>query len=87
MFAKFANTLIGPTCALDYRPIDATQLDFEAELGVVIGRPCSRVDVAKAMSHVLGYTVINDVSARNAQFADGHGCAASRSTTSRRSAP
>ena len=47
------------------------QVDYEAELAVVIGRTARRVDVADALDHVLGYTCLNDVSARDLQFGDG----------------
>ena len=47
------------------------QVDYEAELGVVIGRRARRVDEADALDHVLGYTCINDVTARDLQFGDG----------------
>ena len=47
------------------------QVDYEAELAVVIGRTARRVSVADALDHVLGYTCLNDVSARDLQFGDG----------------
>jgi len=71
MFAKFANTIIGPSDAIRFRTEDTSQVDFEAELGVVIGSLCSRVSEESALDYVFGYTVVNDVSARDAQFADG----------------
>ena len=40
-------------------------MDYEAELGVVIGRPCKNVSPQDALSYVLGYTCVNDVSARD----------------------
>jgi len=49
----------------------SSQIDYEAELAVVIGRRCRRVSEAEALSHVFGYTPINDVSARDLQFGDG----------------
>ena len=52
-------------------PPGSTQNDYEAELGVVIGRRAHRIDEAAAMEHVLGYANVNDVSARDFQFADG----------------
>ncbi len=48
-----------------------TQVDYEAELGVVIGRTARNVSDATALDHVLGYTCLNDVSARDLQFGDG----------------
>jgi 2-keto-4-pentenoate hydratase/2-oxohepta-3-ene-1,7-dioic acid hydratase in catechol pathway len=47
------------------------RVDYEAELGVVIGRRARRVPVDRALSHVFGYTVVCDVTARDLQFGDG----------------
>src|SRR5690606_7692093 len=47
------------------------QVDYEAELAVVIGREASRIGDDDPLSYVLGYTCCNDVSARDVQFADG----------------
>ncbi len=70
VFSKF------PTCAVGAnRPIiipkGSTQVDYEAELAVVIGRTAKNVSSTDAMNHVFGYTNFNDVSARDFQFADG----------------
>jgi 2-keto-4-pentenoate hydratase/2-oxohepta-3-ene-1,7-dioic acid hydratase in catechol pathway len=69
-FAKWPNTLIG-----DGEPIRIPSItenvDYEAELGVVVGRRASRVAVDDALDHVAGYVVANDVSARDLQFSDG----------------
>ena len=46
-------------------------MDYEAELGVVIGRPTRNVTIGEALDAVLGYTCLNDVSARDLQFGDG----------------
>lgn len=65
-FNKQTSCLAGP-----YEPIDpgvTDQLDYEVELGVVIGRPAKRVSEADAKNHVFGYFVVNDVSARDWQF-------------------
>jgi len=48
-----------------------THVDFEGELAVVIGRPCKDVPAARVLEVVLGYTVANDVTARDHQSADG----------------
>lgn len=71
LFVKTANTLIGPGDEIRYAKDDSTQVDYEAELAVVIGRRAKRVEEADALDHVFGYTALNDVSARDAQFADG----------------
>lgn len=52
-------------------PPGAGRIDFEGELAVVIGRRAHRVSVADALSHVLGYTCANDVTARELQARDG----------------
>jgi len=63
LFAKFALALTGPHDAIELRPT-AGNVDWEVELGVVIGRPGRDVPVEDALDHVAGYTVINDVSMR-----------------------
>jgi 2-keto-4-pentenoate hydratase/2-oxohepta-3-ene-1,7-dioic acid hydratase in catechol pathway len=70
LFAKWPNTLIANGDPIRI-PAITQQVDYEAELGVVIGRRASRVDVADALDHVRGYVVANDVSARDLQFSDG----------------
>ena len=52
-------------------PSISTQVDFEAELAVIIGRRAKRVSEAEALDHVFGYSLINDVSARDLQYGDG----------------
>lgn len=72
LFAKFATSVTGPYDPIPHPGEDVTaQLDWEAELGVVIGRRCKRVSEEGALDCVAGYTVINDVSARDLQFFDG----------------
>jgi 2-keto-4-pentenoate hydratase/2-oxohepta-3-ene-1,7-dioic acid hydratase in catechol pathway len=71
LFSKTDNTLCAHGATI-HSPSDlTTQTDYEAELAVVIGRPTFRVTEEDALGHVSGYTVANDVSARDAQFADG----------------
>lgn len=66
-FAKFANALVadGATVAL---PASSSKVDFEAEVAFVIGRAAKDVAVAEALDHVAGYTLLNDLSARDLQF-------------------
>lgn len=52
-------------------PAISSQVDYEAELAVVISRRAKRVSEAEALDYVFGYTLINDVSARDLQFGDG----------------
>jgi 2-keto-4-pentenoate hydratase/2-oxohepta-3-ene-1,7-dioic acid hydratase in catechol pathway len=51
-------------------PSISSQVDFEAELAVIIGRRVKRVSEAEALDHVFGYSLINDVSARDLQYGD-----------------
>ncbi|GAA3525475.1 fumarylacetoacetate hydrolase family protein [Aeromicrobium panaciterrae] len=71
LFAKLPNTVIGPGAGIRFDPAVTGQVDWEGELAVVIGKRCWQVDQADALSHIAGYTVANDVSARDLQFADG----------------
>src|SRR6266542_160850 len=70
LFAKWQNALIGPGEPIVIPPI-VTKCDFEAELGVVIGERVRDVSAENALEAVAGYICVNDVSARNLQFADG----------------
>jgi 2,4-didehydro-3-deoxy-L-rhamnonate hydrolase len=70
LFAKWPNTLIGDGDAIVLPP-EAHEVDYEAELGVVIGTTAKRVGEADALDHVAGYICVNDVSARDLQFGDG----------------
>lgn len=71
VFAKFPSALTSPYGNIDLDPALIQQCDYEVELAVVIGRTARRVSEAEALSYVYGYTVANDVSARDHQFADG----------------
>ncbi|MEO7197268.1 MAG: fumarylacetoacetate hydrolase family protein [Solirubrobacterales bacterium] len=66
-FAKFANALV-PDGAPVNLPAASTKLDYEAEVAFVIGRPARDVTLADALGHVAGYTLLNDLSARDLQF-------------------
>jgi len=68
-FAKWANSLIGPADAI-VPPLVTDQVDYEVELAVVIGDRVRHVDAAHALDHVVGVTVLNDVSARDLQLAN-----------------
>jgi acylpyruvate hydrolase len=67
LFPKFASSLTGPYAALDL-PGESAEIDYEGELTVVIGTPGRRISEADAESHILGYTVANDVSMRDYQY-------------------
>jgi 2-keto-4-pentenoate hydratase/2-oxohepta-3-ene-1,7-dioic acid hydratase in catechol pathway len=70
LFAKFTTSVVGHEAVVEWDPALTAAVDLEAELGVVIGRTARRVSEAEALDHVLGYTCVNDVSARDLQFAD-----------------
>jgi 2-keto-4-pentenoate hydratase/2-oxohepta-3-ene-1,7-dioic acid hydratase in catechol pathway len=70
LFAKFNTAVVGPGATVEWDPGLTEAVDLEAELGVVIGRVTRRVREEQALDHVLGYTCVNDVSARDLQHAD-----------------
>lgn len=70
IFNKLANSLSAHLAPI-VLPTISSQIDYEAELAVVIGRRAKRVSEAEALDYVFGYSLINDVSARDLQFGDG----------------
>jgi 2-keto-4-pentenoate hydratase/2-oxohepta-3-ene-1,7-dioic acid hydratase in catechol pathway len=70
IFNKLPNSLSSHNAPI-VLPAISSQVDYEAELAVVIGRRATRVSEADALDYVFGYTLINDVSARDLQFGDG----------------
>jgi len=70
IFSKFSTCVIAPGEPVVIPPT-SHQVDYEAELAVVIGRRAKNVKASRALDYVLGYTAFNDVSARDFQFADG----------------
>ncbi len=66
IFAKFSSTLTGPESQI-ILPINATEVDWEVELGIIIGKPTKNVTVVQATDHIAGYTVVNDISMRDWQ--------------------
>jgi 2-keto-4-pentenoate hydratase/2-oxohepta-3-ene-1,7-dioic acid hydratase in catechol pathway len=70
IFLKPNTAIIGPNVAIQL-PADANPVHHEGELAVVIGRPCKDVPAARAAENILGYTIANDVSARDQQKKDG----------------
>ena len=70
LFAMYANAIIGPEDAIVI-PSVSKQVDYEAELGVVIGQKARQVSREAALDYVAGYTIVHDVSARDLQFSDG----------------
>lgn len=70
IFSKFTTAITSPGAPIVLPP-SSTQVDYEAELAVVIGRRTRKVTVGEARRAVLGYVNFNDVSARDFQFGDG----------------
>ena len=70
VFAKLTGCVTGPGDAIVLPP-DTAEVDYEAELAVVIGRQCRGVSASEALDYVAGYTCLNDVSARDFQRGDG----------------
>lgn len=71
VFVGLPSALCGPDDDV-LLPPEAAQVDWEAELAVVIGAPAYRVPRKRAMEHVAGYTICNDISARDLQFPAEH---------------
>ena len=69
-FLKSSNTICGPGDAITLPP-NSTEVDYEAEFAVVIGKRGKSIQEEKVFEHIAGYTILNDVSARDMQFADG----------------
>ena len=67
LFAKYRNSIVGPGAAIRVPRAAAAQVDYEAELAVIIGRTASRVPVERAADYIAGYACSNDVSARDLQ--------------------
>ncbi|MFT4087031.1 MAG: fumarylacetoacetate hydrolase family protein [Gordonia sp. (in: high G+C Gram-positive bacteria)] len=70
IFLKPNTSIIGPGVPI-VRPPSSQRVDYEGELAIVIGRPCKDVPAARAADAILGYTVANDVTARDQQKSDG----------------
>ena len=66
-FGKYRNSLIGPTSPI-LLPRASNQIDYEGELAVIIGMRCKEVSEQEALQYVAGYTIMNDVSARDLQM-------------------
>jgi 2-keto-4-pentenoate hydratase/2-oxohepta-3-ene-1,7-dioic acid hydratase in catechol pathway len=67
IFSKGPNTVIGPTDNVQLHPEVTSSVDYEAELAVIIGKPGRNIARKDAYSHIFGYTIVNDVTARDRQ--------------------
>lgn len=72
LFPKFPTSVIGQGESIQWDPAISQKVDYEGELGVVIGRRATRVSAAEALDYVFGYCNLNDVTARDVLF-DGKG--------------
>ena len=70
LFAKLPTSVTGPGSEVRWDPRLTQAVDLEAELAVVIGQRCRRVSESEALEYVGGYTCLNDVTARDLQYAD-----------------
>jgi 2-keto-4-pentenoate hydratase/2-oxohepta-3-ene-1,7-dioic acid hydratase in catechol pathway len=70
LFAKWTSAMIGPGQPIVIPP-DTQEVDYEAELGVVVGKKCRGVSAEDALNYVAGYVCVNDISARDFQRSDG----------------
>jgi len=71
LFMKSTATVIGPDEPIMIPKVAPTEVDYEAELAIVIGKTARHVPESEALKYVLGYTCANDVSARDCQRNDG----------------
>ncbi len=70
VFTLWPNSLTGHEQTTSWPRSLSESVDYEAELGVLIGAPAKDVSAEDALSHVWGYTVVNDITARDIQFAE-----------------
>jgi 2-keto-4-pentenoate hydratase/2-oxohepta-3-ene-1,7-dioic acid hydratase in catechol pathway len=68
VFFKLTTSIVGPGDSI-VLPVNSTQPDYEAEFAFIIGRGGYRIPASEWQNHVYGYTIVNDVSARDVQFA------------------
>ncbi|MFZ1386479.1 MAG: fumarylacetoacetate hydrolase family protein [Thiolinea sp.] len=68
VFTKCASSVIGHEAEIPFDPDTCSQLDWESELGVIIGKAGRKISPENALDHIFGYTVINDLSARDIQL-------------------
>ena len=71
LFTKFTTAIIGPGDAITWNPAVTQAVDYEVELAFVVGKEAKGVKAEDAADYILGYTICNDISARDLQFAEG----------------
>jgi len=67
VFSKVPESVTGTGCFIEYDPAVSAAIDYEVELAVIIGKPGRGISVENALDHVWGYTIVNDVTARDLQ--------------------
>jgi len=67
VFSKVPETVTGPGALIEYDPAVSSAIDYEVELAVIIGKPGRGISVENALDHIWGYTIVNDVTARDLQ--------------------
>ncbi|MCB0155722.1 MAG: fumarylacetoacetate hydrolase family protein, partial [Anaerolineae bacterium] len=70
-FVKYPSAIIGPEQTITWPAEVTTKVDYEAELALVIKRTAHKVSPDEAYDYIAGYTILNDISARDVQFSDG----------------
>jgi ureidoglycolate lyase len=70
IFAFWPSSLSAHEATTTWSKALSEQVDYEAELGVIIGKPAKNVSIADALDYVYGYTAVNDITARNVQFSE-----------------
>lgn len=70
VFSLWPNSLTGHESTITWATDQTGQVDYEAEVGVIIGRAARNVAVQDALDYVFGYTVVNDITARDLQFSE-----------------
>lgn len=70
-FTKPSTTVIGPTAEIPIFPQVSTSIDYEVELALIIGKPGRNITKENAFEHVWGYTIVNDITARDVQRRHG----------------
>ncbi len=68
VFTKSPSSVIGPDAVIPFDAETCSNLDWEAELGVILGKGGRKISQEQALSHIFGYTVVNDISARDIQL-------------------
>lgn len=70
LFSKYPNSITGPETTIKWNPDLTSEVDFEVELAVIVGATAREIQKTNARKYIAGYTVANDVSARDLQFSD-----------------